>query len=129
MTHPEHHLQKQVCAYLSAQYPSVLFLSTGTSLKLTKGQANRNKAIQKDGFKCPDLLILKPVGKWSGLFLELKVESPFKRNGEIKASQNDHLKKQQQAMEDLTLEGYFATFAWSFDHAKKIIDNYLGGKL
>lgn len=93
------------------------------------GQATRNKAIQKDGFKCPDLLILKPVGKWSGLFIELKVETPYKRNGEIKASQNDHLKKQQQAMEDLTLDGYFATFGVGFDHAKKIIDNYLGGKL
>ena len=47
MKHPEYDLQKTVCQYLEMQYPKVLFLSdTIASVKLTKQQAVRNKAIQ-----------------------------------------------------------------------------------
>ena len=94
MKHPEYKLQKAVCQYLEMQYPNVLFLSdTIASVKLTMQQAVRNKAIQKKGFKCPDLLILEP-SKFGhcGLFLELKIKSPFKKNGEV--YENDHLKGQ-----------------------------------
>lgn len=69
----EYQLQKQVCQYLQAQYPQLLFLSdTIASCKLTQPQATRNKAIQKEGFKTPDLLILEPRGKFSGLFYRIK---------------------------------------------------------
>ena len=76
---PEFILQKQICQYLQLQYPSVLFVSTGSSFKLTMPQAIRNKSIQKDGFHCPDLIILEPKRDFAGLFLELKVETPFKK--------------------------------------------------
>lgn len=108
------------------QYPEVSFLSdTVASVKLTQMQASRNKAIQKNGFKCPDLLILEPRGRFCGLFIELKTETPFKKDGNIKASQNDHLKLQLQALIDLNEKGYHTSFAWSFEMAKNIIDEYL----
>lgn len=108
------------------QYPQVLFLSDAVaSLKLTKPQQSRNKSIQKDGFKCPDLLLLEPRGNFAGLFIELKIETPFKKNGEIKASQKDHLKRQHESLAKLSKKGYHATFAWSFDMAKNIIDKYM----
>jgi len=140
MKHPEHLLQVAVCRYLSVQYPMVKFISTGTSLKLTAMQASRNKAIQKNGFKPPDLFIPKPkevrinfnesdkslpIAFYSGLWIELKIECPFKKNGEIKASKDDHLKKQHEALIELRELGYWAEFAWSFDLAKILIDNYL----
>jgi glycerophosphoryl diester phosphodiesterase len=112
------------------QYPQVLFLSdTVASVRLTMPQAMRNKKIQKDGFKTPDLLILEAIRQngvfFGGLFIELKKESPFKANGEIKASQNNHLKLQKESLEKLNQRGYRATFCWSFEQAKKEIDNYL----
>ena len=123
---PEYELQSAICRYLSYQYGEVLFLSdTIASLKLTPAQANRNKKIQKFGFSCPDLLILEPRNGYSGLFIELKVETPFKKNGEIKASKDDHLKNQLEAIEKLNKKGYMALFSWGFDMTKDIIDNYL----
>jgi glycerophosphoryl diester phosphodiesterase len=123
---PEYELQVALCRYLSYQYPDVLFLSdTIASLKLTPAQASRNKKIQKVSFSTPDLLILEPRNGYSGLFIELKVETPFKKNGEIKASTNDHLKNQLESIEKLKAKGYFACFSWGFDMTKEIMDNYL----
>jgi glycerophosphoryl diester phosphodiesterase len=123
---PEYELQVALCNYLSYQYKDLLFLSdTIASLKLTPSQANRNKKIQKSGFSCPDLLILEPRNGYCGLFIELKIETPFKKNGEIKASTNDHLKNQLEAINKLNEKGYFACFSWGFDMTKEIIDNYL----
>lgn len=123
---PEFELQSAICRYLSYQYGEILFLSdTIASLKLTPAQANRNKKIQKFGFSCPDLLILEPRNGYSGLFIELKVETPFKKNGEIKASKDDHLKNQLEAINKLNEKGYKALFSWTFDMTKEIIDDYL----
>ena len=125
----EFELQKAICRYISVQYPNVLFLSdTIASVKLTIPQANRNKQIQKKGFKCPDLLILETNKNYSGCFLELKKETPYKKDGNIKASQNDHVLEQSKSLELLRQKGYYADFVWSFEDAKHIIDNYLVDK-
>jgi len=122
---PEYKLQTQVCEYLERQYPKVLFLSdTVASVKLTFAQQNRNKKIQKHGFKCPDLIILQPKDKFHGLFIELKAKSPFKKDG-ITLLSNEHVEDQAKTLIALLQKGYFATFAWSFEMAKKIIDTYL----
>jgi hypothetical protein len=126
MKHEEYELQKQVAIYLSYQYPDVDFLSdTIASVKLSERQAVRNKLIQKSGFKCPDLLILEPRKNYCGLFIELKIETPFKKDGTIKASAKDHLKLQHECLQKLTSKGYVAKFSWNFDMTKQIIDEYL----
>ena len=123
---PEFELQKAICSYISIQYPNVMFLSdTVASIKLTRPQQARNKAIQKNGFKTPDLLIFEPRNEYCGLFIELKTESPFKKNGEIKASQNDHLLLQSKSLFKLHDVGYYTCFSWTFEMTKKIIDNFL----
>jgi hypothetical protein len=126
MKHLEYDLQVAVCRYLSYQYPDVDYMSdTIANLKLSKTQAGRNKKIQKNGFKCPDLIIFEPRNNFSGLFIELKLQSPFKKDGQIKASTNDHLKGQLETIENLNKKGYSAHFSWGFDMTKEIIDNYL----
>lgn len=123
MQHPEYHLQKQVCKYLDLQFPFALYLSdTVASVKLTMAQASRNKAIQKHGFKCPDLIILHPKGNYHGLFIELKSKPIHKLSGEL--LKNEHVLGQQRTIEALNSLNYFAAFAVGFDEAKKIIDNY-----
>lgn len=97
MKHQEYVLQKAICRLLDYQYPKVLYLSdTIANLKLTVPQKARNKAIQKEGFKCPDLLILEPNKFYKGLFIELKIKSPFKKNGELYS--DEHLEGQQKSM-------------------------------
>lgn len=126
MKHLEYDLQVAVCTYLSYQYQDVLYISdTIANLKLTKAQANRNKKIQKTGFSTPDLLILEPRKGFSGLFIELKIDTPFKKDGKIKASKDNRLENQLKAINLLKQKGYFSCFSWSFDMTKQIIDDYL----
>lgn len=121
----EYILQKQVCAYLNSNYPDVLFMSdTIASVKLTMQQAVRNKAIQKEGFKTPDLIIFEPKGKYHGLFIELKNKSPFKKNG-VDLLQNEHIQAQATTMEELLKKGYLCYFCWGLDTAIRIIDKYM----
>lgn len=124
MNHNEYNLQKQICQYLNIQYPGILYLSdTVASVRLTMGQAMRNKAIQKSGFSCPDLIILQPNKLYKGLFIELKIKPPFKKNGEL--LRNAHLERQKTAIDKLNNLGYFATFSTGFEETKKIIDKYM----
>lgn len=124
MKHEEYILQGQICQYLELQYKDVSFISdTIANVKLTIPQQVRNKKIQKEDFKCPDLLILEPRNGYAGLFIELKTKSPFKKNGEL--YKNDHLEGQQKSLNDLEDKGYKTCFSWGFDRTKKIIDTYL----
>jgi hypothetical protein len=126
MKHDEYELQKSVARYISLQYPEVDFSSdTIASVKLTERQAGRNKLVQKLGFKCPDLLIFEPRNNFCGLFIELKIETPFKKDGTIKASSKDHLKLQHECLQKLTSKGYKAEFSWGWDMTKELIDEYL----
>lgn len=128
MRHPEFELQKAVCNYLRLKYPSILFDSdTIANIKLTAPQQSRNKAIQKEGFKRPDLCVYYPTEKYSGLFIELKVESPYKKDGTLKSG--DHLRGQNETMKELTALGYYCSFAWTLEQCIEIIDNYLQEKL
>lgn len=121
---PEYLLQRQICQYIELKYKDVLFMSdTIASVKLTEAQAVRNKAIQKKGFKMPDLIIFEAKKGYHGLHLELKAETPYKLNGELKSSL--HLEGQQKSMNQLKEKGYYATFSWGFEKTKEIIDWYL----
>lgn len=121
---PEFELQKSICRWLSYQYPKVLFLSdTIASVKLTIPQQGRNKLIQKNNFKAPDLLIFEPRGRFSGLFIELKVKSPYKKDGSL--FKDEHLEGQERTINDLKQKGYYSCFSWSFDMTVEIINRYL----
>ena len=71
----------------------------------------------------PDLTIHEPKKGYHALFIELKVETPYKLNGELK--KDAHLEGQAESMELLRQKGYWADFRWTFEEAKKIIDWYL----
>lgn len=117
-------LQKQVCNYLRLAYKDVLFMSdTIASVKLTAPQSVRNASVQKNGFKAPDLIIFAPRGGFHGLFIELKVKTPYKKDGSLLKS--DHLEAQDKTIKELRSLGYYADFSWGFDKTKEIIDWYL----
>jgi len=125
---PEFNLQKQVCRWIGVQYPKMLFMSdTIAAVKLTIPQQRRNTLVQKQGFKTPDLLIFEPNQKYKGLFIELKVKSPFKKNGDL--LKDEHLEGQQATIKQLREKGYFACFSWSFEMTAGIINDYLSNKL
>lgn len=141
----ESELQTQVADYLRLRYPGVLFHSDfGSGVKLTPGQAVKQKRQNGGRRAWPDMFIahtqrqlLEVKGNGilqkaenrclGGLFLELKKECTRlkKKNGEWAS---EHIAEQAEVLEELRKRGYCAEFAVGFDEAKKIIDEYLGGK-
>ena len=130
-------LQVQVADYLRLQYPSVIFHSDfGSGIKLTMGQAIKQKRQNGGRRAWPDIIIAEPGYEYIcddvkklcfALFIELKREGTriFKKDGTLVADQ--HIREQFDVLEQLRKRGYMAEFACGFDEAKKIIDEYLRG--
>lgn len=148
-TTSELELQAQVADYIRLQYPSVIFHSDfGSGVKLTMGQAVKQKRLNGGRRAWPDMFIAEP--RWfdvetrqkntdgvavptkarmvkHGLFIELKKGGTriFKKDGSLVS--DEHIREQFDMLEQLRRAGYVAEFAVGFDEAKKIIDEYLGG--
>ena len=123
----ESDIQVMVADYLRLQYPKVLFHSDfGSGIKLTMGQAAKQKRQNGGRRAWPDMFIAEPGHTYAGLFIELKKDGTRlkKKNGEWATP---HLAEQAEVLMRLDDKGYVAKFACGFDEAKKIIDNYLGG--
>lgn len=137
MAMKEIEVQAMVADYLRLHYPGVLFHSDfGSGIKLTMGQVVKQKRLNGGRRAWPDMLIAEPMprcvdGSWNheynGLFIELKKEGTRlkKRNGEWAS---EHIAEQSQVLQALQDRGYKADFALGFDQAKRLIDDYLGGK-
>ena len=122
---PEYALQKKVCAYLRDVYPNVLFMSdTIAAIRLTKPQQGRNKAIQKENFHCPDIILFKKNSIYCGCFLELKAKDIYRKDG-VTLLSNPHVEAQKRTIDELLSNGYFAAFAVGFEQAKNLIDHYM----
>lgn len=128
----ESDLQVMVADYLKLRYSEVLFHSDfGSGVKLTVGQAMKQKRQNGGRRAWPDMFIAEPMdvaGRiYNGLFIELKKGGTRlkKKNGEWAS---EHIAEQADVLERLEFRGYKAEFAVGFDEAKEIIDNYLGGK-
>lgn len=128
-------LQAQVADYIRLKYPSVIFHSDfGSGIKLTMGQAIRQKRLNGGRRSWPDMFIAEPrtVRKdgdkfyYAGLFIELKKAGTriYRKDGRLVS--DAHIREQFDMLEQLRQRGYMAEFACGFDEAKKIIDEYLG---
>ena len=124
-------IQVQIADYLRLQYPSVMFHSDfGSGIKLTMGQAIKQKRQNGGRRAWPDMFIAEPhadlLRPKHGLFIEIKKAGTkiFTKKGTLVADQ--HIREQFDMLEQLRHKGYVAEFACGFDEAKEIIDNYLG---
>jgi hypothetical protein len=113
----------EVVNYLKLAYKDVLFRTDFASgLKMSIFQAMKHKRLQSSR-AFPDIFIYQPSRGFHGLALELKRESPYRKDGTLK--KDPHLEEQAAMLVRLSQLGYQSQFAVGFDDAKKIIDNYL----
>lgn len=128
----EESLQIQCNDWINAKYPELeklFFFNSFQGMKLNFGQIA--KAKKTGGLKkgLPDFIFLKNNGKFSGLFIELKKESPFLKDGKTLRADDGHLQLQQDVISQLLIEGHYACFVWSLDQFKNIVTNYMECKL
>ena len=140
-------LQAQVADYIRLQYPSVIFHSDfGSGIKLTMGQAIKQKRLNGGRRAWPDMLLAEPMARkidlskdspfdkatklvmYAGLFIELKREGTriFKKDGALVA--DEHIREQFDMLHDLRRKGYAAEFACGHEEAVALIDSYMRGK-
>lgn len=121
-------LQIQVADYLRLRYPKAIFHSDfGAGVKLTIGQAAKQKRMNGGKRAYPDMFVAEPVANgYFGLFIELKKDGVRlkKKNGNWA---NEHIAEQAEMLSRLQIRGYAAEFAVGFNQAKNLIDEYLGG--
>jgi hypothetical protein len=126
----ESQLQVMVAEYLRMQYPDVLFHSDfGSGIKLTPGQAIKQKKQNGGRRAWPDMFIAEPRVKIQepvnfGLFIEIKKDGTriYKKDGSFAS---EHIEEQAKQLALLQAKGYRAKFAVGFEQAKEIIDEYL----
>lgn len=121
----EDSIHKQVAMYLKLQYPKIIFRTDfAAGIKLTIGQAVKHNSLQSVA-SYPDLFIAHPSKGFHGLYIELKKELSDIYKKDMSLKNNKHIHAQHKMLLRLTGLGYKAVFACGFDHAKKIIDEYL----
>jgi len=121
--------QLLICEYISTNYPSIVFTSDFSGIRLSIGLAKKVKNL-KSGRGIPDLIILKPFeleGKlYYGLLIELKKSGTeiYKKDGSLRKS--EHLEEQNLMLEILRKEGYYATFSIGYNDTIDLIDKCYG---
>lgn len=125
----EESLQIRIAKYLKTKHPDIIFHSdVASGMKLTMGQAIKNKAMQS-GKGFPDMFLAIPNLNHAGLFLELKKDGTtiWLKNGEL--SKNEHIQSQHAIHQKLRSNGYYATFVIEFENAIQIIEDYLSSRI
>lgn len=121
----EKDLQIQVCSYIRYKYPAVRFSSNyGAGIKLTIHQASiQRKQQSHSGY--PDLFVIYNNGKYNGLFIELKKDGVrlTKKDG---SPASEHLARQDEYLEYLRSQGFYAVFCIGYNDTITTIDEYLG---
>ena len=130
----EEQLHAQIVDYIKYMYPDVIFNTDASGIKLTIGQAVKMAKLRSDnGF--PDIAIYEPNKEYRALFFEVKKETPYKVNGELKAMKRkrtvngiieeyDHLQEQNNMHIKLRARGYRVEFIWSLKMAIKELNDY-----
>jgi len=125
----EKRLAQNIGVYLQTQYKDVIFrFDTGADMKLTIGQARsiqRLHGAKNKGY--PDLFIAKSMNGYHGLYIELKSENIYLKDGSL--SKSKHIQIQNDRLTELRNEGYYAEFSVGFDKTKILIDNYMKGRI
>lgn len=116
----------KIAEYLKDNYPDVLFLFDMSGYHLSQRQASKAKTQRADGFRVPDLLILKDSEKYGLLALEVKTKGTklFRKDGKFVADK--HLNEQKNSILRLRKYNQCADFGIGYVDCIKKINDYLG---
>lgn len=121
----EKDLHLMVARYLQARYPSVIFTSDASGMRVTPGLRVELKKKRCQGYKIVDLIVDEPRGGYHGLRVEIKRDRSelYDRHGNYR--KREHIQEQVKAVGRLSELGYFAVFACGWDECIKVIDHYM----
>ena len=130
----EEELSLKLAKYIKLQYPKLIYrFDIAADIKLTMGQARKNKALQMTDRGYPDLFIAKALKGFNGLYVELKKDKSevflkdgvtFKRRVNKKTGKC-HIQEQHEMHERLRVEGYKVEWGFGFEDTIDKLNKYL----
>jgi hypothetical protein len=113
--------------WVKMQHRGLLYhFDYGADALLTGRQAKERKDLSTED-KWPDIFFPEPRGVYYGLYIELKREDVKIYNSKgLFAS--DHVKRQAEMLEKLSLKGYYCKFAKGAAGARLVLEQYLNLK-
>lgn len=118
----EKSLHQRICNFLDKEFPRVIYSVDPAGIRLSVGQASEVKRKRCKNWKNLDIPISHPSKHFHSLFLEVKKETPFKLNGELKADET--IQEQAKTIQEHIRLGSYACFVWTYDQAVDIITKY-----
>jgi hypothetical protein len=115
MKRTEHQEQVALFQWMRMQHPKITIFAIPNAAKRSPQLANYMKS---EGLMAgvADIFLMKAVGKYHGLFIEMKSQS-----GTVSDSQKKFLDK-------ADAEGYATCVCYSYEEAKEIVEKYLQSK-
>lgn len=120
-------LHKAIAKFISNDYPRVIFSFEPSGMRVPMGIRMEIKAKTPPNWKGLDIPIHFPNKKYHSLILEVKTETPFRLDGQLKADKT--IEEQAKTIEEHNRLGSFACFVWSLEQAKEVINLYMNDKL
>lgn len=137
----EEHLQQLFVQYIDNTHPDIIYNSDLSGIRLPVGLAAKVSRLRSSKSQ-PDISVYEPRANAHGLFLELKKDSPFKKDGTLKKQivkrynskgvlvrEYDHLQDQMQMLMELRKRGYVAEFGVGLKHSIEVLELYLSGNM
>lgn len=120
--------QRELCIWIKAKYPNVLYTVDLAGMSLTKAQRTVHSTRCKRG--CPDLMFQEWLfDHYCGLAIEFKRtgESVTLKDGSLitAGKKGQHLKEQLEYIKGLRSKRWVAGFVIGIEDAKKVISAYL----
>ena len=124
MAKKEAGLHLAVAHYLAMQYPTLIFNTDLSGIRLTMGQAIQVKRLRSSN-SFPDIVIYEPKGPYYGLFIELKHREAklIRKDGYLVGDQR--IRDQNSMLHKLCDLGYMARFGHGFDKTLGLIEWYM----
>lgn len=125
----EKDLHIAVCKYVRDKYPGVYIGSDPSGIVTGNiGVKNEIKAKSWQHSKNLDIHMLEPVGKYHGAVLELKIESPYLKDG-VTIKSDETIQRQAYSINHLRARGYYADFGINYEDAISKIEKYMNNEL
>lgn len=118
----EKNLHSRICSFLDKEYPRVIYAVDPAGIRLGAGLASEVKRKRCKNWKTLDMPVYHPSKHFHSLFLEIKKETPFKLNGELKADET--IQEQAKTIEEHIRLGSYACFVWTYEQAVDVITKY-----
>ncbi len=125
MKKEEDRITQRLTEWIKIQHPDLIYRVDLAGIKLTEGQAVKNKKVQMKERGYPDVFLAEPKGVYCGFYIEIKVSSDcvLTKNGKFRKS--EHIQEQLRIIRRLNKKGYLAMFGFGLEDCIDKIRRYM----